>query len=109
MAIALIFPGCIPELRQGLATCSFIISMQCLTFSACNPTSPRQSGPSAAELTVEDGVVSVVIVNFKGKVCDSIRFARSLEGLNGHINLNHYTSQLCCGWVCRLNLLLDIL
>ncbi|MCK4937655.1 MAG: metallophosphoesterase [Methanosarcinales archaeon] len=43
-----------------------------------SPTSPRQSEPSAAELTVEDGEVETVIVNFEGKVCDSIGFARSL-------------------------------
>jgi putative phosphoesterase len=43
-----------------------------------SPTSPRQSEPSAAEVTVEEGKVSAVIVNFEGKVCDSIRFARSL-------------------------------
>jgi putative phosphoesterase len=45
-----------------------------------SPTSPRQSGPSAAELMVEDGEVSAAIVNFQGKVCDSIEFARSLGG-----------------------------
>ena len=44
-----------------------------------SPTSPRQSEPSAAEVTVEDGEVSAVIVNFEGKVCDSIQFAKSLE------------------------------
>ncbi|MCL7415070.1 MAG: metallophosphoesterase [ANME-2 cluster archaeon] len=43
-----------------------------------SPTSPRQSEPSAAEVRVEGGEVSMVIVNFEGKVCDSIRFARSL-------------------------------
>ena len=42
-------------------------------------TSPRQSEPSAAEVTIEEGEVSVVIVNFEGKVCDSIQFAKSLE------------------------------
>jgi len=43
-----------------------------------SPTSPRQSEPSAAEVTIEEGGVEAVIVNFKGKVCDSIQFARSL-------------------------------
>ncbi|NIA02979.1 MAG: YfcE family phosphodiesterase [Nitrospirae bacterium] len=43
-----------------------------------SPTSPRQSGPSAAEVTIEEGTVSAVIVNFEGKVCDSIQFAKSL-------------------------------
>jgi len=46
-----------------------------------SPTSPRQSEPSAAEVTVEDGKVEAVIVNFEGEVCDSIRFARSLDVL----------------------------
>jgi putative phosphoesterase len=45
-----------------------------------SPTSPRQSEPSAAELMVEDGKVSGVIVNFGGKVCSGIEFARSLGG-----------------------------
>lgn len=43
-----------------------------------SPTSPRQSEPSAAELMIEDGEVSATIVNFQGKVCGSIEFARSL-------------------------------
>ena len=42
-----------------------------------SPTSPRQSEPSAAEVMIEDGEVSATIINFKGKVCDSIEFARS--------------------------------
>jgi len=45
-----------------------------------SPTSPRQSEPGAAELVVEDGEVSAAIVNFQGKVCGSIEFARSLGG-----------------------------
>lgn len=45
-----------------------------------SPTSPRFSQPSAAEVTVEDGHMSAVIANFEGKVCDSIEFARSLDG-----------------------------
>jgi len=45
-----------------------------------SPTSPRQSEPSAAELMIEDGEFSAAIVNFQGKVCDSIEFARSLGG-----------------------------
>lgn len=43
-----------------------------------SPTSPRQSEPSAAEITVGDGKASAAVVNFQGKVCDSIEFARSL-------------------------------
>jgi putative phosphoesterase len=43
-----------------------------------SPTAPRFSHPSAAEVTVEDGKVSAAVVNFEGKVCDSIEFAKSL-------------------------------
>jgi putative phosphoesterase len=43
-----------------------------------SPTAPRFSQPSAAEVTVEDGKVSAAVVNFEGKVCDSIEFAKSL-------------------------------
>ena len=44
-----------------------------------SPTAPRFSQPSAAEITVQDGKVSAAVVNFEGKVCDSIEFARSLD------------------------------
>jgi putative phosphoesterase len=44
-----------------------------------SPTSPRQSEPCAAELMIEDGEVSGSIVNFQGKVCNSIEFVRSLS------------------------------
>jgi putative phosphoesterase len=45
-----------------------------------SPTSPRLSEPSAAEITIHNKKVSVVFVNFEGRVCDSIRFARYLGG-----------------------------
>ena len=44
-----------------------------------SPTQPRQSVPAAAELIIQNGEVSASIVNFQGKVCDSIEFARSLS------------------------------
>lgn len=44
-----------------------------------SPTAPRFSQPSAAEISIQEGNASAVIVNFEGKVCDSIEFARSLN------------------------------
>ena len=43
-----------------------------------SPTAPKFSEPSVAEVVVEDGKVSATIINFEGKVCNSIRFTRSL-------------------------------
>ena len=44
-----------------------------------SPTVPKLSEPSAAQVSIRGGKASASIINFEGKVCDSISFARSLR------------------------------